>query len=90
MVKYIKNFNNLLIILKVVKITAIKKFNICDGKLKNKKFNIWDGKLTKKVGKFRTDAFKTQWMDGWVGGWVGGLKAVLRIAYSNQQRPPTL
>ena len=28
------------------------------------------------------------WMDGWVGGWVGGwveVKAVLRIAYSNQQ-----
>jgi hypothetical protein len=25
------------------------------------------------------------WVDGWVGGWVG-VKAVLRIAYSNQQR----
>jgi hypothetical protein len=28
------------------------------------------------------------WMDGWVGGWVGGwmgVKAVLRIAYSNQK-----
>jgi hypothetical protein len=24
------------------------------------------------------------WMDGWVGGWVG-VKAVLRIAYSNQK-----
>jgi hypothetical protein len=28
------------------------------------------------------------WMDGWVGGWVDGwmgVKAVLRIAYSNQK-----
>jgi hypothetical protein len=28
------------------------------------------------------------WMGGWVGGWVGGwmeVKAVLRIAYSNQK-----
>jgi hypothetical protein len=28
------------------------------------------------------------WMDGWMGGWVGGwveVKAVLRIAYSNQK-----
>jgi hypothetical protein len=28
------------------------------------------------------------WMDGWVGGWVGGwieVKAVLRIAYSNEK-----
>jgi hypothetical protein len=28
------------------------------------------------------------WVDGWVGGWMGGwvgVKAVLRIAYSNQQ-----
>ena len=24
------------------------------------------------------------WMDGWVGGWMD-VKAVLRIAYSNQQ-----
>jgi hypothetical protein len=24
------------------------------------------------------------WMDGWMDGWVG-VKAVLRIAYSNQQ-----
>jgi hypothetical protein len=24
------------------------------------------------------------WMDGWMGGWVG-VKAVLRIAYSNQK-----
>jgi hypothetical protein len=24
------------------------------------------------------------WVDGWVGGWVG-VKAVLRIAYSNQK-----
>jgi hypothetical protein len=24
------------------------------------------------------------WVDGWVDGWVG-VKAVLRIAYSNQQ-----
>jgi hypothetical protein len=24
------------------------------------------------------------WMDGWVDGWVG-VKAVLRIAYSNQK-----
>jgi hypothetical protein len=24
------------------------------------------------------------WMGGWVGGWVG-VKAVLRIAYSNQK-----
>jgi hypothetical protein len=29
------------------------------------------------------------WVDGWVGGWVGGwveVKAVLRIAYSNQKQ----
>jgi hypothetical protein len=29
------------------------------------------------------------WMDGWMGGWVGGwvgVKAVLRIAYSNQTK----
>jgi hypothetical protein len=29
------------------------------------------------------------WMDGWVGGWVDGwveVKAVLRIAYSNQKQ----
>jgi hypothetical protein len=28
------------------------------------------------------------WVDGWVGGWMGGwvvVKAVLRIAYSNQK-----
>jgi hypothetical protein len=25
------------------------------------------------------------WVDGWVDGWVG-VKAVLRIAYSNQKR----
>jgi hypothetical protein len=28
------------------------------------------------------------WMDGWMDGWVGGgmeVKAVLRIAYSNQK-----
>jgi hypothetical protein len=28
------------------------------------------------------------WMDGWVDGWVGGwvgVKAILRIAYSNQK-----
>jgi hypothetical protein len=28
------------------------------------------------------------WMDGWMGGWMDGwmeVKAVLRIAYSNQQ-----
>jgi hypothetical protein len=28
------------------------------------------------------------WMDGWMGGWVDGwmgVKAVLRIAYSNQK-----
>jgi hypothetical protein len=25
------------------------------------------------------------WMDGWVDGWVG-VKAVLRIAYSNQKQ----
>jgi hypothetical protein len=28
------------------------------------------------------------WMDGWMGGWVGwwvSVKAVLRIAYSNQK-----
>jgi hypothetical protein len=28
------------------------------------------------------------WMGGWMGGWVGGwmeVKAVLRIAYSNQK-----
>jgi hypothetical protein len=24
------------------------------------------------------------WMDGWVGGWMG-VKAILRIAYSNQK-----
>jgi beta-glucanase (GH16 family) len=24
------------------------------------------------------------WVDGWMGGWVG-VKAVLRIAYSNQK-----
>ena len=24
-------------------------------------------------------------MGGWMAGWMGGLKAVLRIAYSNQQ-----
>jgi hypothetical protein len=28
------------------------------------------------------------WMDGWVGGWMG-VKAVLRIAYSNQKQELT-
>jgi hypothetical protein len=28
--------------------------------------------------------FLDGWMGGWMGGWVG-VKAVLRIAYSNQQ-----
>jgi ABC-type uncharacterized transport system substrate-binding protein len=28
--------------------------------------------------------FLDGWMDGWMGGWVG-VKAVLRIAYSNQK-----
>jgi hypothetical protein len=27
------------------------------------------------------------WMDGWMGGWVG-VKAVLRIAYSDQKYFP--
>jgi hypothetical protein len=30
--------------------------------------------------------FLDGWMDGWVGGWMG-VKAVLRIAYSNQKSP---
>jgi hypothetical protein len=32
--------------------------------------------------------FLDGWMDGWMDGWVGGwmeVKAVLRIAYSNQK-----
>jgi hypothetical protein len=29
--------------------------------------------------------FLDGWMDGWMGGWVG-VKAVLRIAYSNQKQ----
>jgi hypothetical protein len=32
--------------------------------------------------------FLDGWMDGWMGGWMDGwvgVKAVLRIAYSNQQ-----
>jgi hypothetical protein len=29
------------------------------------------------------------WVDGWVGGWVG-VKAVLRIAYSNQKLEPRI
>jgi hypothetical protein len=28
--------------------------------------------------------FLDGWVDGWVGGWMG-VKAVLRIAYSNQK-----
>jgi hypothetical protein len=28
--------------------------------------------------------FLDGWVDGWMGGWVG-VKAVLRIAYSNQK-----
>jgi hypothetical protein len=30
------------------------------------------------------DGWMGGWMDGWVDGWVG-VKAVLRIAYSNQK-----
>jgi hypothetical protein len=34
------------------------------------------------------DGWMDGWVDGWVGGWVG-VKAVLRIAYSNQQMDGT-
>jgi hypothetical protein len=30
------------------------------------------------------DGWVDGWMDGWMGGWMG-VKAVLRIAYSNQK-----
>jgi hypothetical protein len=30
------------------------------------------------------DGWMDRWVDGWVDGWVG-VKAVLRIAYSNQK-----
>ena len=32
--------------------------------------------------------YSPEWMDGWMGRWMGGwmdVKAVLRIAYSNQK-----
>ena len=44
-----------------------------------------------KLGNFEHMHSKSSgWMDGWMmggwmAGWMGGLKAVLRIAYSNQQ-----
>ena len=46
-------------------------------------------KMSGKSRKLTINFFKqqTQWLDGWINGWVGGLmevKAVLRIAYSNQ------
>ena len=55
--------------------------------------------MDKKIIKFintvifvNNKKYSPGWMDGWVGGWVGGwmdgwmdVKAVLRIAYSNQK-----
>ena len=42
--------------------------------------------LLKAINK-RVKKSSPRWIDGWMDGWMG-LKAVLRIAYSNQKLKP--
>ena len=55
--------NNLQKILKIVKITAIKKLNICNGKLINKSLTF--------TTEHSSELKKLSWGDGWIDEWMG-------------------
>ena len=52
-------------------------------KLNKKKEHLWEVPTIKKKKK-KKNVLKVWFMGGWMDGWMG-VKAVLRIAYSNQK-----